>query len=605
MSPRGRHATLSLSLAALLAPAVAQAAITPARTDPQSTELAKTVAVDPALVTSATFQTIADPPAEPSGPEPVGLVDTPLGTFPRNGAAYAILTTGNVRIAADANDSGGSGVDLGMNTVAGPPDRGPNARDAVVWKLALDVPANNNCIVVRFRFLSEEFPEFVGSPFNDAFVAELDTTTWRTTSETNNPIVAPDNFAFDEQGNPVTINATGVSTATAENAAGTTYDGATRRLAAAKLASAGPHSLYLSIFDQGDGILDSAVFVDQLQTLAVDPAKCTSGAFFDDAAPVVNNTTPTSAPEPLVQNGQFVQDDTPSFGGKAGTGLNDNPNVTGSIYPAAAVRAPQVPGTPVQQKSAPVAADGSWTITADTLAEGSYTFQVSQGSSNGETGFGDPITFTVDRTGPKPVITPVGFAGKTRDTTPLLTGTSGAAGSDGTGVAVKLFAGKAATGTPLVSTSVIRNAAAWSLPVSQVLKDGIYTVVAEQGDAAGNLGGSAPLTFVVTTSNPIAKVKFAKRLRRNAAAKKIAGSLAFGFPGRVTYVLTAKIGSKTLKVGTVKRTLAAPGKAAFSVKPTKSVANRIRRSRGTITLRTTFLDDQNRTYRRTQKVPFR
>ena len=81
--------------------------------------------------------------------------------------------------------------------------------------------------------------------------------------------------------------------------------------------------------------------------------------------------------------------------------------------------------------------------------------------------------------------------------------------------------------------------------------------------------------------------------------------MTFGFPGRVTYALTAKIGRRTVRLGTRTVTLKAPGVARFSVKPSRAVARRIRRGRGVVTLKTTFLDDQNRTYRRTQKVSFR
>ena len=51
----------------------------------------------------------------------------------------------------------------------------------------------------------------------------------------------------------------------AEFAAGTTYDGATPALTAATPLTPGMHSLYLSIFDQGDHVYDSAVFVDNLR----------------------------------------------------------------------------------------------------------------------------------------------------------------------------------------------------------------------------------------------------------------------------------------------------------------------------------------------------
>ena len=81
-----------------------------------------------------------------------------------------------------------------------------------------------------FRFLSEEFSEYVDSQYNDAFIAEIDNSTWTTSGST---ITAPGNFAFDPDGNPISINAAGVTSMKEEFAAGTTYDGATPILSAA------------------------------------------------------------------------------------------------------------------------------------------------------------------------------------------------------------------------------------------------------------------------------------------------------------------------------------------------------------------------------------
>jgi hypothetical protein len=597
---RARWAVAPLA-AALLLPSAAPAAITPTR---DAVALANAVAVDSSVVTGATFPTIADPgsPPDPSF-NPAALSDTPLGGFPRNGSTYAILSTGDATLADKPNDSGSAGVDLGMGPATA--GRGDKAQDVLVWQINLNVPSNANCLVVRFRFLSEEFPEFVGSAFNDAFIAELDKSTWITTGDEAAAVNAPDNFAYDEKGNPVTVNATGVSTATAENAAGTTFDGATRRLAAAKAVSPGSHTLFLSIFDQADGILDSAALVDDLQLINADPARCTSGAFFDDAAPVASvGGDIAAAPEPLVTDGKATNDDTPTFGGKAGTTLNDDPEITGTIYSAASVRAVAVNGTAVQTKKAKVGADGSWILTADTLPEGSYVFQASQGSSNGQTTVTDPVRFTVDKTAPKPGVGTVGFGNKTRDTTPLLTGALGTAGGDAAAAVVRLYAGKTAAGAPVQTLAATVAGGAWNATVPAALKDGTYTAVVEQADAAGNLGkGSA--AFDVTTANPIGKVALAKKLTSAKAAKGLKGSLAFAFPGKVTYALTAKVGKKTLKLGTVSKTLAQPGKAAFNLKPKKSVAAQLKRSRGKLTLKTSFVDDQGRRYSRTQKVSFR
>lgn len=63
----------------------------------------------------------------------------------------------------------------------------------------------------------------------------------------------------------------------AANSVGTTYDGATPLLTARAVVTPGAtNTLYLTVFDQGDGIYDSAVFLDNLRYESIDPAKCKS-----------------------------------------------------------------------------------------------------------------------------------------------------------------------------------------------------------------------------------------------------------------------------------------------------------------------------------------
>lgn len=209
-----------------------------------------------------------------TAPSPVTLDvrQDPVAGFPRNGDSYLVMSTGDAGILTNPNESAGSGLSLGGGNV-----RGNTDFDVTIVRIDFSVPSTANCLVgIDFRFLSEEYPEFVGSSFNDAFVVEVDDSTWTTNGS---QISAPDNIAFDPSGNPITINASGVTSMNAAEAEGTTFDGATPVLRAATPLTPGPHSLYLSIFDQGDQILDSAVLVDNLQLGAVsNPDDCKPGA---------------------------------------------------------------------------------------------------------------------------------------------------------------------------------------------------------------------------------------------------------------------------------------------------------------------------------------
>ena len=244
-----------------------QATITPSST---ALTIAQAIASSSVTVTGASF--VALPP---SG-TPNGVSTSALGEFPTDGASYGILTSGNVAfvdqpgLSASANDGGGN-------------VRGTTDYDVSILKIDLSVPQQANCLTLNFKFLSEEYPNYVNH-FNDAFIAELDTSDWTTSGQT---VTAPHNFAFDATGHVVSVNSTGLGGMTAAAGAGTAFDGgattnggATGLLGAATPITSGAHSLYLSIFDQGDPNLDTAVFLDNLRAgTVVNPATdCKPGA---------------------------------------------------------------------------------------------------------------------------------------------------------------------------------------------------------------------------------------------------------------------------------------------------------------------------------------
>ena len=258
---------VGLATVAIVAPASAPAAINTVTGDTTGAGLlAGAMEEPPSNVTSASFDAV------PSTGTPNAVIDSPLSFFPTDGQKAALITTGDAQLADDPNSSDSSGADDGGASI-----RGDTDFDVTVLKVGVNVPQGANCLTFDFAFYSDEFPEYVDSSYNDAFIAELDNSTWATAGST---ITAPNNFAFDPSGDVISINSSGNTSMSAANAAGTTYDGATPLLSASTQVAPGAHNLYLSIFDQGDQVLDSAALLDSLRAEFVpDPAQnCKPGA---------------------------------------------------------------------------------------------------------------------------------------------------------------------------------------------------------------------------------------------------------------------------------------------------------------------------------------
>jgi hypothetical protein len=245
----------------LVLPAGAPAAITPTR------DAGALASAAEAPGTAAGFDAMP-----PSG-SPVAVSDRPLASFPTSGSTYSILTTGNATFADNLNLSGSDTENNGGGHV---PGRGGNDFDVVVLRIGVEAPAGTNCLSFDLRFLTEEYPEHIGQTVNDAFIAELDQTSWMTSPD--GTVTAPGNFAFDPAGRQISVNASGETSMSSDEATGTTYDGATPLLRASTPVSPGAHTLYLSVFDQGDPILDSAAFADNLAFSQQAPGGCVSGA---------------------------------------------------------------------------------------------------------------------------------------------------------------------------------------------------------------------------------------------------------------------------------------------------------------------------------------
>ena len=266
LSTAGRR-LLGLTVCSAFASA-ALAPAAPASIAPSSSAagLAGAMSAQAGLVTGASWPA-QESAANPSSATAAGTAQGFFGVYmPNDGPSFAAMTTGDVGIADPPNDSSSAGVDNEQTA--------RNVHDLSVLKIDVAVPAGANCLSFDVVFYSEEYPEYVGSQYNDGFVAELDRNDWTYDSGLLE-IDAPGNFAFDENENLLTVNSASFA---AEDDTTLQYDGSTRLLTAATPVSPGAHSVYLSLFDAGDGIYDTAVFLDHLRAEDVPPGQCVAGA---------------------------------------------------------------------------------------------------------------------------------------------------------------------------------------------------------------------------------------------------------------------------------------------------------------------------------------
>lgn len=253
-------------------------AVTPATLDDEGAlGLARSIAPVQELVVGARFEVLPDGLTVPHGRatpgpcqgQPLAFRDCPEGVAGlRSGA---LLTTGSAEHtnrqrepAAPASPGSQATVTEGV--------RGDSDANVTVLAVDVDVPESASCLRFDYRFMTEELPDFLGTRFNDAFVAELDATTWTTSGS---ELSAPGSFALTPNGLPVAVNNLTGDAVDDVGAAATTYERATPILRAATPVAPGPHTLYLSIFDQGDRAYDSAVVLADLVAINAPAAQCT------------------------------------------------------------------------------------------------------------------------------------------------------------------------------------------------------------------------------------------------------------------------------------------------------------------------------------------
>lgn len=222
--------------------------------------------------------------SSPNAHEPASTLNTVLS---RTGPTQALITSGDREVALPPDDGESEGSDNGTGS------RG--AYDVSIYRIDLQVPAGSSCLQFDYVFASEEYPEYVGGSFNDGFLAQLDQNDW--VVDANSEISATGNFAKMAGGDFISVNSAvfaDPSQVSLPDTNGTGYDGMSVALTASTPITAGPHSIYLSIFDAGDAAYDSAAFVDHLR---VSDLACQAGSNQPPVA--VDDTATTSSGTPV------------------------------------------------------------------------------------------------------------------------------------------------------------------------------------------------------------------------------------------------------------------------------------------------------------------
>jgi PKD repeat protein len=205
-------------------------------------DLAAAMGVDPADLVSATFS--VDKIAAAVVTDSVGFL------APTEGDTFVMLSTGNAQ-PEDFDSYGGwigtpddfLSVDNENPNGTGP--LGGEAYDLATLNLTLRAPDWAKSLSFDFRFMSEEYPGFVGTDFNDFFSCLLDGT----------------NIAFDTADNIINVNNNFFDpTITPE---GTVFNGTTVLLTSKVPITGGTtFELDFIVGDIGDSIYDTAVFLD-------------------------------------------------------------------------------------------------------------------------------------------------------------------------------------------------------------------------------------------------------------------------------------------------------------------------------------------------------
>lgn len=164
----------------------------------------------------------------------------------------AVLTTGRAtdtisKAGEVENIDGVANGGSGSPTLCGQLANGAPSFDAAILTMEVELATGYDGFEAQFVFTTEEYPEWIGSEFNDAFGVYVD----------------GKQVAFDDTGAPITVNGPFFSSGTVITPpqSGSSYNGSTPLLRSGAPASPGTHKIEIAICDVSDRIYDSGVFI--------------------------------------------------------------------------------------------------------------------------------------------------------------------------------------------------------------------------------------------------------------------------------------------------------------------------------------------------------
>jgi hypothetical protein len=216
-----------------------------------------------------------------------------LGNFgsavmPREGSKLLAISSGSARNPTDPEYLPVSGDWKDQNVHGTPPgypktsascsvQAGPGY-DSAGLRVAMKVPSDAKSFSFNLNFYTYEFPNFICDIYNDFFVAMMDP---------KDPALPDGNISFDSQGNTISVNAGFLQVCTAQTASngvffpcmagpgelsGTGFDDQPGNSAAtgwletkAPVTPGGNITLHFTVWDSGDGVLDSTTLIDNFK----------------------------------------------------------------------------------------------------------------------------------------------------------------------------------------------------------------------------------------------------------------------------------------------------------------------------------------------------